>query len=103
MPFSWHAGEENGRIPVKLIVEPSIACVVPLGRWKVEIGAAGSRVMVYWLSSRNGPQLAGDPNEVTSLTVAEFNVAICMMSRQVCGVARLRSVVASKRCPCEPT
>src|SRR5690348_512110 len=88
-----HWGEENGRNPTKFRVVPPAAPVTvePLGIWNTE--PAGT-VTVYWLSSRNWPQLAGESNEETALG---FALAMLMMSRQVCGLAKLRSRDASNR------
>src|SRR5690242_15647987 len=94
-------GEENGRIPTKFNCwEPFPRKIDPFGMWNWKpLGT----VIVNWLSSANWLQVApDDPNDETELPDGSA-LAIALISRQVCGVPRFKSLDTSRRWPCDPT
>src|SRR5580692_259437 len=100
-------GEEYGRSPTRLrpvgATEPmgvppgiTVGPFGPYGTWNPPGGAIAVGEMLNWVSSEAGPQVAGEPNE---LTFAGLAFAKLMMSRQVCGLDGLMSCDASSRWP----
>src|SRR5579862_8215873 len=86
-------GEEYGRRPTRLrpvgATEPmvwpagiTVGPFGPYGTWNPPAGATAPGAMLNWVSCRKGPQVAGEPNEVTAPGLVFAMLAI---SRQVCG------------------
>src|SRR5437016_245524 len=101
-PIGLQFGDEYLRRPTN-----PIACgfgpvtVLPSGRCRVKPTGIELAGMPYDTSAKKGPQPCSVPNP--SVTAAGFRSERFCRSIQVCGLPKLISFVASRRCPCDPT
>src|SRR5215813_5483103 len=96
-PMGLQLGDEYRRSPTSPIgvgLGPVITACGPYGMCRVTPAGISPAAIEYGLSAKNGPQ---------ERLVSPVRSEMFCRSIQVCGFPKFRSLVANKRCPCEPT